>query len=159
MGTPVVPLELGLDCSLCFPPGFTPKYIYAVFEGILMCPGGEPWPLAPETPFKMEQSTENPCAWDNYPSEWLAVYQIFPTWSWLYFQNVILGVEYFSGQNDLICYPKFTNLHTDEICFTFPGYPYGGTARVYYDYDPIPGILCESMGFHPGEKNLSHKTP
>jgi len=159
MGTPVVPLELGLNCSLCFPPGFTPKYVYVVFEDIQNCPEST-LPLPNNQVFKLTQQSGDSCTWQNPENPvWVCTWYHLPTYCILHLVNQENHIEYFTSVGESPCLRYFVNGITESHCqIPYPGV-FGGTGRVYYNNDPIPGILCESMGFHPGEKNLSHKTP
>lgn len=55
-------IEYGNDCSLKFPAGETPKYLYARYISIETCPGAPI--IAPnDTTFKMPQTGPSPCIW------------------------------------------------------------------------------------------------
>lgn len=75
MGIPVEPDPIGDGCDACWPPGGTPKYVYASFDGILP---GDWWhaglPLPPRGQFKLEQQDGFPCIYRYTGNIWYIQY-------------------------------------------------------------------------------------
>lgn len=66
MGEPGIPPpgEYGDPCTLCFPVGGTPKFIYAAFSGLQVCNPGEYSEFWNYPTFeKLEQVHDDPCRW------------------------------------------------------------------------------------------------
>ena len=56
------PPEFGIDCSLCYPAGETPKYLYLNIAGIELCPAASPSLPSPANGlWRLEPSA--PCIW------------------------------------------------------------------------------------------------
>jgi len=62
MGIPWDEEECGNDCG-CYPPGRTPKHLYASFSGIRKCHPESPWPSPPSGVFQITQDPGDPCYW------------------------------------------------------------------------------------------------
>lgn len=138
-----VPQDIGTDCSLCFEPGKTPKYVYAavwdMLYGDLWVAGDMP---APNGFFRLTQIS--PCIWQVY---YLSFSLIWTNSSGS--SGFVIGTPYpetnFSDGGSVPCLTEFVN----QVVSGSGVHWYSGKARIYTKEPPIQ--LNWSMNFVPFE--------
>jgi hypothetical protein len=155
MGTPVEPIEPGLDCLLCFILGKTPSKIQVIFEGIEACPG---WPVNPPngTLFNLIQNPSNPCSWFTDPyTDFYVSFEITESYSLLVCTHVTEpGGGVFNGVINTPCQYSFVNgYNCTNGDFT------GGTGRVLIQPDNIPYQLANDYGMTTRDGMLFDRLP
>lgn len=108
---------IGDSCALCddilWPAGETPKYLKAVFEGIVECFGW--FPPVPNGEFILEQDGGNPCYWTYSDDDYFISYRTATTYSQLSARTVQGGTAwwYFYDRIEDTCKNGFTNDNAD----------------------------------------------
>lgn len=131
--------EFGVNC-MCWPPGRTPKYLYAAFTDIVKChpPAGALAP--PNRSFVLTQVPAQPCQWIYVDADWYVAYFVFAGQSFLYAQSVVYVVFAFHSVANLPCQFVFAN---QNICSALPGPPVwgGGLGMVFSrGNEPLPSF-------------------
>lgn len=160
MGIPVLPPEYSsLECSYCFDAGTCPLHIYAAFNGIKKCVPGDPFTEAPNgVLFTLTRNPSAYCYWcSDMGTSWYAEYASSNSSSALTLKyGPPPGFLAFGQTIYIKCQTSFIN---QASCSYPSSHWYSGTGTAYLFPDTIPPTLCDTMGLHPGESNLYHKTP
>ncbi|MBA7674907.1 hypothetical protein ES703_83132 [subsurface metagenome] len=112
-----IPIEFGADCSECWPPDETPKYLYARFSIVKRRTDQVPDVcLTPpnDRVFKLTQDPLEPCAWFYDQAGWTVRFDLIlmgPGNTWLYLDDDP-GNHYYSSVTPS-CYQEGTVLHND----------------------------------------------
>ena len=156
MGTPVEPIEYAADCLTCFAAGKAPKIAHLVFRNVNKCPLSERT-IPNDIEFLLTQIIGSPCAWQYIDDLYAITLTYTPTYSQIYakFQPYY---PFFGCTIEVTCVKDFGNELTEGTC-AWDVWGWGGAAHFWWLNDEIPGLLCETMGFHPGPGNLFDKTP
>lgn len=90
--------EYGLDCTWCHAAANTPKYIYASFSGVEICPGAPPhWRPPISGTFKLAQTTA--CKWQYSDIITSVIYEHTPSGTsleaiaWPLWQSMFWDIE------------------------------------------------------------------
>lgn len=139
MGHPVPPeppIEYGEGCA-CFDAGKTPKYVIAIFDGVVLCPTRE-WPDGKNlnTWWILTQIPANPCLWEYLDVPWQIIWYASRdahTKSRLMAYGRISPTarRYYFNSNNVAdaCKVNFDNALVEGICGeVFRGYD--GTGRI-----------------------------
>jgi len=140
--------EIGSDCSACWNPGETPKFIRAVFTDVTACPHDPPLPPAPNGyVFTMEQNPADPCHWRGsafvngawWDCEYYAVYSyVFLGCGYPY------NLSYFYSFWNEECVDYMMNMLTCET-----GFGCGGFVILTKNLNYVPYIIAHEYNFLP----------
>jgi len=125
-------IEYGDDCLACYDADKTPKYIYASFEGIDLCPG-QPGGFtgSPNKTFKLTQDPLNACMWvQGDITKWHCIYTaknngnsvLYLAWTfWIYFAANQVGHCLTTFTNTAWCGgPQFMGTNGIGLISCFP---------------------------------------
>lgn len=112
MGIPWDEDEIGNDCNQ-FPPGETPKYLWASISGVTRCWDYEWIPSPLNGIWKLTQVEGSACMWQYLDDDVMLTFQLSPTacvfgggyyWpGWMVFDGLVAGPLIFSFPNLLVC--------------------------------------------------------
>lgn len=90
------PIEYGDDCLIGWPPGKTPKHLYARFANIVPCPAGLEFPPNDRV-FKLTQDPVLPCGFFYLEPPWEIEFVILgpPAEIWFVLYETVSGDIYF----------------------------------------------------------------
>jgi len=131
--------EFGNDCG-CYPPGRTPKYLYASVSGIEWCTEGVPVAGPPNGIFKMTQDPGFPCIWTMDAGGVTAWYSLAGGWSQL---DIGISAPMTLAFTHLIKLPCLAHFSNQLICpgILVPPWYHGGTGIVLSrGNDPLPSL-------------------
>jgi hypothetical protein len=97
--------------------------------------------------FILTQIIGSPCAWQFVDDTYVLSLEVTADYTLLYCHFTELGSDFFGNTIYAPCMKNFTNEIEETACGLVWGW--GGTANVWFNDDPIPGFLCETMGFSP----------
>lgn len=145
-----------LQCGLCFPPGDTPKYVFACFTGIVRGPLADPGDPPPPNGIHTIPVVA-PCDWELDPAPICSRWIIAAGFSWLELYEV-KPEFFFIDWIGVNCVTWFENNQLNPLVDKY----YGGFGSIWHLGSAGDGQLldvCEKAGVEPADQTWANPRP